>query len=209
MNDKIDSIKILSEVLNFDKESIDQLNILHDELINYNSKYNLISKNTISQIWSRHILDSAQLIKFIDFNSENKSLADLGTGAGFPGLVLAIYNKSNLFHVKLYEKSPVKVNFLNKVIDLAGIKNVQVCEGDFKNYKIASDYIVCRAFKKLDKIIEISREIALKNHKLIILKGKSAQEEVETSLKKSLFKYKLIDSITDKKSKIIFVDEHI
>ena len=44
MNDKIDSIKILSEVLNFDKESIDQLNILHDELINYNSKYNLISK---------------------------------------------------------------------------------------------------------------------------------------------------------------------
>ena len=61
----------------------------------------------------------------------------------------------------------------------------------------------------MDRIIEISREIATKKHKLIVLKGKSAQEEVESSLKKSIFKYKLVDSITDKKSKIIFVDEHI
>lgn len=209
MNDKVDSVKILSEVLNFDDESIKKLNIFHDELVSYNLKYNLISKNTINEIWSRHILDSAQLVKFIDFKAENQSLADLGTGAGLPGLVLAIYNKNLKFHVKLYEKSPVKVQFLNKVISLASIKNVEIFEGDFKNHEIESEYVVCRAFKKLDKIIEISREKASKSHKLIILKGKSAQEEVKTSLKKNEFRYKLIDSITDKKSKIIFVDEHI
>ena len=59
----------------------------------------------------RHILDSAQLVKFIDFKSG--SLADLGTGAGFPGVVIAIFNENKDFHVKLYEKSPVKRNFLN------------------------------------------------------------------------------------------------
>ncbi|MDC0472751.1 16S rRNA (guanine(527)-N(7))-methyltransferase RsmG [Pelagibacteraceae bacterium] len=209
MNDKLYSLEILSDKLKFDKNSIEKLHILHDELIKYNLIYNLISKTTIEEIWSRHILDSAQLIKFIDFRINNQTLADLGTGAGFPGLVLAIFNKNPLFHVKLYEKSPVKVKFLNKIIDIAEIKSVEVCEGDFKNYDINSDYIVCRAFKKLDRIIEISREIATKKHKLIVLKGKSAQEEVESSLKKSIFKYKLIDSITDKKSKIIFVDEHI
>ena len=209
MNDKLYSLEILSDNLKFDKNSIEKLNILHDELIKYNLTYNLISKNTTEEIWSRHILDSAQLVKFIDFRINNQTLADLGTGAGFPGLVLAIFNKNPLFHVKLYEKSPVKVKFLNKIIDIAEIKSVEVCEGDFKNYDISSDYIVCRAFKKLDRIIEISREIATKKHKLIVLKGKSAQEEVESSLKKSIFKYKLVDSITDKKSKIIFVDEHI
>ena len=209
MNDKLYSLEILSDKLKFDKNSIEKLHILHDELIKYNLTYNLISKNTTEEIWSRHILDSAQLVKFIDFRINNQTLADLGTGAGFPGLVLAIFNKNPLFHVKLYEKSPVKVKFLNKIIDIAEIKSVEVCEGDFKNYDISSDYIVCRAFKKLDRIIEISREIATKKHKLIVLKGKSAQEEVESSLKKSIFKYKLVDSITDKKSKIIFVDEHI
>ena len=74
----------------------------------------MIQKVLKKQIWLRHVLDSAQLVKFIDFSS--KSLADLGTGAGFPGLVLAIFNTNKAFHVKLYEKSPVKRNFLMKVI---------------------------------------------------------------------------------------------
>ena len=74
-----------------------------------NKRHNLIAKSTENQIWVRHVLDSAQLVKFIDFSSN--SLADLGTGAGFPGLVIEIFNKNKAFHVKLYEKSIVKENF--------------------------------------------------------------------------------------------------
>ena len=200
--------ELLKKELKYSDQDIKNLEFFRKSLLDYNSKYNLISRNTENSIWSRHILDSAQLIKYFDFSSK-ANLADLGSGAGFPGLILAVFNKNPEFHVKLYEKSPVKVQFLNKVISLASIKNVEIFEGDFKNHEIVSEYVVCRAFKKLDKIIEISREKASKSHKLIILKGKSAQEEVKTSLKKNEFRYKLIDSITDKKSKIIFVDEHI
>ena len=98
---------ILVEKLKFTIQDIEKLNIFHDELLKYNKQYNLISKSTENEIWSRHILDSAQIVNFIDFK-QSHSLADLGTGAGFPGVILAIFNKNNKFHVKLYEKSKVK-----------------------------------------------------------------------------------------------------
>ena len=79
--------------LKFSKDDLDKLSILHEELLKFNKKYNLISRNTEADIWDRHILDSAQLVKYIRFEDE-KSLSDLGSGAGFPGLILAIFNKN-------------------------------------------------------------------------------------------------------------------
>ena len=121
-------------------------------------------------IWHRHILDSAQLVKFIDFSKG--SISDLGSGAGFPGLILAIFNTNKDFHVKLYEKSPVKRAFLEEISNKLSIK-VQIF-GNIYDEIIDSDYIVSRAFKKLEAIIQVSREIAKKSHKLIILKGQNA-----------------------------------
>ena len=106
-------INILQNQLNFSSKSIEALKTFVDALISANKKHNFISKNTESDIWHRHILDSAQLVKFINFSKG--SLSDLGSGAGFPGLVLAIFNDNNDFHVKLYEKSPVKRAFLEEI----------------------------------------------------------------------------------------------
>ena len=167
-----------------------------------NKNFNLIGKSTESQIWFRHILDSAQLVKFIDFNL--KSLADLGSGAGFPGLVVEIFNKNRAFHVKLYEKSPVKRRFLKEVIKELGL-NAKVL-GDVRQEVLDSDIIVCRAFKKLDQVIQVSREIAKKPHKLIILKGQNAQEEIKNSFKNKKYPYKLENSMTSKDSKIILME---
>ena len=195
-------IKILQEDLKFTDQSIDKLQMFEIELLKANKKHNFISKSTENHIWSRHILDSAQLIKYIDFNKG--SLSDLGSGAGFPGLVLAIYNQNFNFHVKLYEKSKVKRNFLDEMIGKLKIKATT-----FKNTfheKIESDYIVSRAFKKLSNIIQVSREIAKKPHKLIILKGQNAQEEANKAFKNHKYTYKLKTSMTDKKSKILIVD---
>ena len=195
-------IKILQEDLKFTDQSIDKLQMFEIELLKANKKHNFISKSTENHIWSRHILDSAQLIKYIDFNKG--SLSDLGSGAGFPGLVLAIYNQNFNFHVKLYEKSKVKRNFLDEMIGKLKIKATT-----FKNTfheKIESDYIVSRAFKKLDKIIQVSREIAKKPHKLLILKGQNAQEEANKAFKNEKYTYKLEASMTDKESKILIAD---
>jgi len=195
-------IKILQEKLNFADQSIDKLKMFEGEILKANKRYNFIAKSTEKSIWSRHILDSAQLIKYINFNQG--SLSDLGSGAGFPGIVLAIYNQNFNFHVKLYEKSPVKRDFLDEIIGKLKVK-VTLFSNVFDG-KIESDYIVSRAFKKLDKIIQVSREIAKKPHKLIILKGKNAQEEANKAFKSYKYSYKLEKSMSDEKSKIIIAD---
>ena len=195
-------IKILQNQLSFSSKNISDINIFIDELLKANKKHNFISKSTENVIWHRHILDSAQLIKFIDFSKG--SLSDLGSGAGFPGLIIAIFNKNKDFHVKLYEKSPVKRAFLEDISNKLSIK-VEIFGNVYEDF-IDADYIVSRAFKKMEAIIQVSREIAKKSHKLIILKGQNAQKDLEKAFKKEKYAYKLEKSITNNKSKIIIVD---
>ena len=188
--------------LNFSEKNISDIKIFINELLKANKKHNFISKSTENVIWHRHILDSAQLVKFIDFSKG--SLSDLGSGAGLPGLILAIFSKSKDFHVKLYEKSPVKRAFLKDIIDGLSLK-IEL-RGNVYDEIIDTDYIVSRAFKKLEAIIQVSREIAKKSHKLIILKGQNAQEDLKKAFKKEKYDYKLENSITNVDSKIIIVD---
>ena len=195
-------INILQNRLNFSPKAISDIKIFIDELLRANKKHNFISKSTENVIWHRHILDSAQLVKFIDFSKG--SLSDLGSGAGFPGLIIALFNKNKDFHVKLYEKSPVKKAFLEHVSNKLSI-NLQIF-GNIYEEILDSDYIVSRAFKKLETIIQVSREIAKKSHKLIILKGQNAQEDLKKAFKKEKYAYKLEQSITNNESKIIIVD---
>ena len=197
-------INVLKKDLNFDDSSIEKLKRFVKLVLSENKNHNLIAKSTEMSVWNRHILDSAQLVKFIDFKS--LSLADLGSGAGFPGLVIEIFNKNKDFHVKLYEKSSVKRQFLNKVIKELDL-NAEVC-GDIRDEDLDCDIIVCRAFKKLEQVIQVSREIAKKPHKLIILKGQNAQEEINKTFKTKKYSYKLVNSITNEKSKIILMEIH-
>ncbi len=197
-------IKLVKD-LGFSEEKLDKLKIYVNELLNFNKKYNLISKNSEKHIWSRHILDSAQLVKFID-PKENHSLADLGTGAGLPGIVLSIYYGDILsFHVKLFEKSNVKNEFLRVIIKKLDLR-ASLYDNDYQSHIIDSQYIVCRAFKKIGEIIKISREKAKKSHKLIVMMGKSAQGEINKASKGIIYKYKLVPSITERDSKILLVD---
>ena len=195
-------INILQNQLHFSSKSIEKLKIFKNALISANKKRNFISKSTESYIWHRHILDSAQLVKFIDFSKG--SLSDLGSGAGFPGLVLAIFNENKDFHVKLYEKSPVKRAFLEEISKRLSI--IVEIKGNVYKEIIDTDYVVSRAFKKFELIIQVSREIVKKSHKLIVLKGQNAQEDIKKAFKRKKYAYKLEDSITNKDSKIIIVD---
>tara|TARA_B100000963_G_C22535366_1_gene629518 strand:- start:12 stop:626 length:615 start_codon:yes stop_codon:yes gene_type:complete len=195
-------INILQNRLNFSAKIISDTKIFIEELLKANTRHNFISKSTEKNIWHRHILDSAQLVKYIDFSKG--SLSDLGSGAGFPGLILSLFNTNKDFHVKLYEKSPVKRAFLKKISDKLSL-NVEIYSNVYEDH-IESDYIVCRAFKKLESVIQVSREIAKKSHKLIILKGQNAQEDLKKAFKNEKYDYKLENSITNKDSKIIIVD---
>ena len=194
---------ILSKNLNFSSEDLSKLRIFHEELLRFNKRYNLISKSTEADIWSRHILDSAQIVKYVDFNV-GKSLSDMGSGAGFPGIVLSVFNKQPKFHVKLYEKSNIKCDFLENIKNKLGLE----CHilGKYQDEEIASEYVVSRAFKQLDEVLRISREIIKVNHKLIVLKGKNAENEINKLQQPLDFMYKLEKSLTDNNSKILIVD---
>jgi len=202
--DELKVTQILKNDLGFSNSSLNKIKKFINQLLEYNNRYNLISKSTENDIWYRHILDSAQIIKFLDFSKINK-LADFGSGAGFPGLILALYDENSTFHVKLYEKSPVKRDFLGNLKNDLDIKNVTIENNVYEN-EILADVIVCRAFKKLEEILRISREIVKKPHKLIILKGKNAQSEINKVSLDSNYSYKLEKSITDDDSKIIIVE---
>jgi 16S rRNA (guanine527-N7)-methyltransferase len=193
----------LKNKLKFSHDDLEKLTLFHEELIKFNTKYNLISRSTVTDIWNRHILDSAQVVKFIRFE-DNKSLSDMGSGAGFPGLILSIFNKNNKFHVKLHEKSNIKCDFLQIIREKLNL-NYDIL-GDYKFDLIASDYVVSRAFKKLEEVLRISREIIGVNHKLIILKGKNAENEINKLHQPLSFIYNLERSVTDRDSKILIVD---
>ena len=201
MHDK-EVIITLQNQLNYSAKNISDIKIFINELLKANKKHNFISKSTENVIWHRHLLDSAQLVKFIDFSKG--SLSDLGSGAGFPGLILALFNKNKNFHVKLYEKSPVKRAFLRNICDKLSLK-VEILGNVYAN-SIDSDYIISRAFKKLNAVIQVSREIAKNSHKLMILKGQNAQKDLKKAFNNEKYDYKLENSITNKDSKIIIVD---
>jgi len=193
---------ILINTLNFNQKSLKKLEIFKVMVLEANLRHNFISKSTVKDIWFRHILDSAQIVKYIDDNIS--SIADFGSGAGFPGIVISIFDQKNKFHVKLFEKSPVKRAFLTKVCEKLSL-NAKILD-DINKYEVDSDLIVCRAFKKLDKIIDISREKCRKPHKLLILKGKNATNEIKQVSLGDKYSYKVFNSITDNDSKIIFIN---
>ena len=202
MNKEAVYIELINK-LSFSSDDLDKISIFHDELLNFNKKYNLISKSTEDHIWSRHILDSAQIIKYIDFK-DNNAVSDMGSGAGFPGIILSIYNKNPKFHVKLYEKSNIKCDFLENIKNKLDL-DFDVY-GRYQDEEINSEYVVSRAFKQLGEILRISREIIKVNHKLIVLKGKNAENEINKLQQPLEFMYKLEKSITDDKSRILIVD---
>ena len=203
---KVKSKLVLAKNLNFSDKKLELIELFVQEVLNYNQKHNLISQSSEKDIWNRHVLDSAQLVKHIDHKNFN-SLADLGTGGGFPGIILSIFYSDILtFHVKLFEKSKVKVNFIKYIIEKLGLKRLNVYSNDYQSHILNTDYIVCRAFKKLPEILRISRETHKKPHKLIVMLGKSAQDEINKASKDLIYKYKLINSITSSDSKILLVD---
>ena len=186
------------------RETISSLKKYENLLLNTNKSLNLIGKSTINNIWSRHFLDSVQVIDFIDKNS--KSLLDLGSGAGLPGIVLALVLKDRKIttKVKLLEKSPKKANFLRKAGEELNL-NIEVINEHMEklNNKISEDVLVARAFKPLKIILSLIHSKAENWKKFFIFLGKTGENELLQASKTWHIKYKQRMSITNSDSSII------
>lgn len=166
----------------------------------------LIGKSTISDIWLRHIIDSLQIIKYLPKEEKNKYLIDVGTGAGLPGIVLAIMGRSD---VLLCEKSPKKTNFLKVVLKEcslnAKIYNCRIEDIIMNNIAI----IVSRAYASIKKLILTNIHLISKETILVIHKGKKHMKEIADAKKEFAFNFKKFDSITSNEGVILKIENII
>ena len=163
---------------------IDKLQYYVNELLKENQKHNLIGKNTTQSIWSRHVLDSIQLAKYID--KTDGDIVDLGSGSGFPAIILGIVLNKKIIMV---EKSPVKGDFLNKICkDLSlqyEIVNETINNKNITNYIKNNSIITSRAFKSVDEILVLLQNNLKKINKIILLKGSKCQQELQECKEKN------------------------
>ena len=206
--DKTIQIDTFTRFSRVSRETITSLKKYEDILINANKTLNLIGKSTINDIWTRHFLDSVQVIDFIDKN--DKTLIDIGSGAGFPGIVVALAAKDRNIpiKIKLIEKSPKKTKFLKDLIAKLNL-NVEVHNQNVFAEQIVftDDVLVTRAFKPLKIILELIHNKAKKWKKILIFLGKSGKEELLGASKSWDIKYKQRMSITSNDSIVIEINK--
>ena len=204
-NIQIDTFTRFTQV---SRETITSLKKYEDLLIKANKNLNLIGNSTINQIWIRHFLDSVQVIDFVDEN--DISLTDLGSGAGFPGLVLAIASKDRKIplKVKLIEKSTKKAKFLENLSDKLHL-DVEVINQNIleKPKKLSEDVFVARAFKPLIIILQLIHNNAENWKKIFIFLGKTGENELLQASKIWDIEYKQRVSVTSDDSNVIEINK--
>ena len=191
--------------LNVSRETIDSLCEYESMLSKWNSKINLISKSTFADIWNRHFLDSGQIIKHVD--ASRKRWVDVGSGAGFPGLVVALLLRDRKIDCELIlvEKSTKKVFFLNEVIRKLDLK-VKVINDDIETIDpLRADILTARAFSELNNLIQIAHIHGRDSGICLFLKGENYMVELDKTLNYWFFDYDVFDSLSNPSGKIIRV----
>jgi len=195
-------VEFFIKKFNVSRETIEKLNKYKDFIISSNKLLNLIGKTTENHMFSRHFTDSAQIYDLIEDKSE---IIDLGSGAGFPGVVLKILMDYNQIdgNITLIEKSPKKCKFLQDLSDKLDltVKVVNLKIENFNLNKIST--IVSRAFKNTVDTMDILFKNNDKIESIILLKGKTYQQELEDAKKKYTFDLEKFRSITSDESFIL------
>ena len=198
---KIDFI----EGLNVSRETIKSFRQYEALLYKWNKKINLVSPNTLTDLWVRHFLDSGQIINFVD--ASGKKWVDIGAGAGFPGLVVALLLRDRKIDcdMVLVEKNMKKVFFLNEVIRKLNL-NVKIVNNNVDAIEpLNADILTARAFSELKKLIELSVRHRKKKGVCLFLKGENYRIELDKTLNYRFFDYDILDSISNSSGKIIRV----
>ena len=158
----------------------------------WSGRMNLVAPSTLNDIENRHFADSAQLADILPHDVE---IVDLGSGAGFPGVVLAILG----WHVTCIESIGKKVSFLSAVKSELGLDNLTICHGRVENFvrnlpeNAGNIVFTARAFASLTKIMDY---VASTKCRLFLLKGREIAGEIDMAKQKYRFEYDLTPSKT-------------
>lgn len=164
------------------RETLARLKAYDATLVEWSGRMNLIARSTFEDRWRRHYLDSAQLYRLIP--EEAKSLVDLGSGAGFPGLVLAAMGAERGLQVTLIESTGKKAAFLSAAAAAMALDNLSVIPERIESITISPpDVITARALARLDKLLAYTHEIAGEKTRCLFLKGQDVEDELTEATK--------------------------
>lgn len=189
------------------RETFKKFEIFVEVLLKWQKSVNLISNSTINTIWKRHFLDSAQLYTYSQDIKGN--ILDIGSGAGFPGMILAMMGNNN---VNLIESDQKKCIFMREVARLTNTKvKIYNCRIEDLDY-MKPELIISRALAPLSKLIEYVDNHMNKNieenkatPKLLFLKGKNYNNEIYDLLKIKKLEIDIFPSITDDFGKVLYI----
>ena len=174
---------------NLSRKQIELIDSYILKLTKSNQIHNLVGPSTIDVAWDRHINDSLQLSEFI--SKKKASIIDLGTGAGLPGVILHIFGHSNIL---LIDSKMKKINFIKEFAYEQNLEIKTICTRVEKIRNQKFDFIICRAFAPLTKLLDYSRFFTKKNTSLLFLKGRSVKKEIEDAKKYFSLEYSLYQS---------------
>jgi 16S rRNA (guanine527-N7)-methyltransferase len=191
--------------LNVSRETFLDFENYTSMIIQKNKKINLISQKTASKkaIIDRHIIDSAQIIDFVDLNSDTTT--DLGSGAGMPGIIVAIIlkNMKNNLKVHLYEKSYHKSLFLREVSEKLNLNTKIFQKNIYEIKNLETGTIMSRAFKPMPVVLDLVYKNFIRYKNIIFFMGKSGKKIFENSKKKWKLDYLEKKSLTNEDSFLI------
>ena len=168
-----DTLSVLKEKFDVSHETLSELSCFHDLLFKWQKRLNLISPKTINKIWDRHILDSAQLCSFIP--KEPCRIIDVGSGAGFPGIVLSILTDHE---IHLVESDQKKCAFLRTALSRIS-SNAMVHETRLEEMpSLSADIITARAFAPLPRLLGLTQKQHHPKLRFLLLKGRDINSEL-------------------------------
>ena len=191
--------------LNLPEKAVEKLDKYVDLLEREQTKMNLVGASTLPIVWTRHVLDSAQL--FDQIKPDDKTVLDFGSGAGFPALVLAIMDVGQKHDFRLIESDGKKCAFLNKVISECGLRATVFNERIEKMEKFGADLITARALASLDKLLKYAFPFFKKTTRCLFMKGAKASEEIDAARRKYDFRLEKIQSVTSAEGTILLLSE--
>jgi len=189
---------------NVSRETVARLERYIELLLEENERQNLISRSTITEIWRRHIVDSAQIVRFAP--RPDSSWLDIGSGAGLPGIVIAILTEGP---VTLVEPRKLRAEFLHRVAEELGLaQRVTVQAVKVERIRGTFDVITARAVASFEALLRISRHLSTDKTRWLFPKGKSAQSELDEARRTWQGEFRLEPSRTDPDAAII-IAEHV
>lgn len=197
-----EAIAWLQAQLHVSRETLEALEAFVAFLKREAESQNLISASTLDHIWSRHIVDSAQLLLFTDTSAPPSNWLDLGSGAGFPGLVIALLTNH---HVTLVESRARRIDYLQRAVEMLDLTHrVKVAGVTLERLETAPFSVIsARAFAPLPKLFDLAARFATNNTLWLLPKGRNAKAEWEGAQALWDGNFQVMDSVTDQEAGIL------